>query len=216
MNKEAGVLSGVVRWTGVVPAEEPLAQALFVSVGGTKVPVKALPRLQVHEPDGGVGGVAVWLVKPPDATALPPEPIHLTQSHGHYHPHIQVVRQGGQLELRSADDKANFQGSGAASFSARLDRGGRLSFTLGQTGLVEVRSELLPGVRPAYIHVLDHSYYAVTDKEGRFHLPNVPPGEYHVVLWHEGWRSPAPVRVQVGVKLASGEGAAIQWTLSNP
>ena len=31
-------------------------------------------------------------------------------------------------------------------------------------------------------------YYAVTDENGAFQLTNVPPGEYTVVAWHEGWQ----------------------------
>jgi hypothetical protein len=27
----------------------------------------------------------------------------------------------------------------------------------------------------------------VTDESGEFELSNVPPGEYEIVAWHEGW-----------------------------
>ena len=33
-----------------------------------------------------------------------------------------------------------------------------------------------------------HPYYAVTDESGRFELTDVPPGEYELVAWHEGWK----------------------------
>ena len=36
--------------------------------------------------------------------------------------------------------------------------------------------------------VARHPYYAVTDEEGKFELQDVPPGDYEVVAWHEGWR----------------------------
>ncbi len=38
----------------------------------------------------------------------------------------------------------------------------------------------------AYIMVAPHPYYAVTDKNGRFTLDNIPSGEYELVMWHEG------------------------------
>ncbi len=36
--------------------------------------------------------------------------------------------------------------------------------------------------------VIPHPYYAVTDESGRFELTEVPPGEYELVAWHEGWK----------------------------
>ena len=37
------------------------------------------------------------------------------------------------------------------------------------------------------IFVVPHPYYAVTDESGKFELTDVPPGEYELVAWHEGW-----------------------------
>jgi hypothetical protein len=39
----------------------------------------------------------------------------------------------------------------------------------------------------AEMMVVPHPYYAVTDESGRFELTDVPPGEYQIVAWHEGW-----------------------------
>jgi hypothetical protein len=36
--------------------------------------------------------------------------------------------------------------------------------------------------------VARHPYYAVTDEDGNFELTQVPPGDYEIVAWHEGWR----------------------------
>jgi hypothetical protein len=37
----------------------------------------------------------------------------------------------------------------------------------------------------AYVGVLDHPYFAVTDSDGRFELKSLPPGTYTVEAWHE-------------------------------
>jgi hypothetical protein len=37
----------------------------------------------------------------------------------------------------------------------------------------------------AYVSVLDHPYFATTGDDGTFSLPNLPPGTYTVVAWHE-------------------------------
>jgi hypothetical protein len=37
----------------------------------------------------------------------------------------------------------------------------------------------------ASILVLDHPYFAMPDVDGSFTIPNVPPGTYTIVGWHE-------------------------------
>ena len=37
----------------------------------------------------------------------------------------------------------------------------------------------------AYVGVLEHPYFAVTDKDGKFTLKGLPPGTYTIEAWHE-------------------------------
>jgi hypothetical protein len=37
----------------------------------------------------------------------------------------------------------------------------------------------------AYIHVFDHSFFAVTDERGAFSIPDIPAGKYMLKAWHE-------------------------------
>jgi hypothetical protein len=37
----------------------------------------------------------------------------------------------------------------------------------------------------AYIHVFDHAYFAVSDDQGLFTIPNLPAGTYILKAWHE-------------------------------
>src|SRR5437016_9174385 len=37
----------------------------------------------------------------------------------------------------------------------------------------------------AYIGVMEHPYFAVTGADGAFELPNLPPGDYTLAVWHE-------------------------------
>ena len=33
--------------------------------------------------------------------------------------------------------------------------------------------------------MLDHPYFAITDADGSFSIPDLPPGEYVIEAWHE-------------------------------
>ena len=46
-----------------------------------------------------------------------------------------------------------------------------------------------------YTAGFDHPYFAVTDAEGNFEITDVPPGQYTLVAWHEGYKV---VRMDVG------------------
>ena len=51
----------------------------------------------------------------------------------------------------------------------------------------------------AFVVVQDHAFFAVTGEDGRFELPNVPPGTYQLEAWHPvlGLRS---TKVKVAAK----------------
>ena len=48
----------------------------------------------------------------------------------------------------------------------------------------------------AYVGVLEHPFFAVSDDSGRFSIPHLPPGTYTIEVWHEtaghGRRSKSP------------------------
>ena len=37
----------------------------------------------------------------------------------------------------------------------------------------------------AHFFVMDHPFFAVTNAEGKFSIPDLPPGEYQLAAWHE-------------------------------
>lgn len=40
-----------------------------------------------------------------------------------------------------------------------------------------------------YMAGFDHPYFAVTDQKGKFEITGVPPGQYKLVMWHEGYNA---------------------------
>lgn len=59
---------------------------------------------------------------------------------------------------------------------------------MNRTGLVKLRCNAGHVWMNAEMLVVPHPYYAVTSEDGTFRLTDVPPGEYEVDVWHEGWK----------------------------
>ncbi len=50
-----------------------------------------------------------------------------------------------------------------------------------------------------FVVVLPNTYFAVSNKEGRFEIAGVPPGQYTVAVWHPKLKGqPKPVTVEAG------------------
>lgn len=64
----------------------------------------------------------------------------------------------------------------------------------------------------AYVGVLDHPYFAVTDKDGKFKLPtDLPAGEYTLVAFHR-----KAGELTQKIKVADGEKKDISFTMEVP
>ena len=57
-----------------------------------------------------------------------------------------------------------------------------------RAGLVALRCNAGHVWMNAEMIVATHPYYAVTDQDGHFEITDIPPGEYEIAAWHEGWR----------------------------
>jgi hypothetical protein len=50
-----------------------------------------------------------------------------------------------------------------------------------------------------YVHVSQHPFFAITGDDGSFIIPDVPPGTYTLLAWHESLKPQTqPITVQAG------------------
>src|SRR5262249_32457703 len=97
---------------------------------------------------------------------------------------VGFVRAGDGVDFVSRDAFHALEVRGAAFFSLRfVDANVVTHRLLPDRGLVDLTSAAGYYWMRAYFFVDEHPYYAHTDKQGRFHLKQVPPGEYQVVCW---------------------------------
>jgi len=187
-----GKITGTVKWKGAIPA--PLTLPI------TKNPdicdpqsqkTRNLERLLIGS-NGGVENTVVFLKdisqgKPMD---LPQLRRSLDQKTCQYQPHILLVPENADLEMKSSDPLLhNIHMSGVASYNLPFPiKDQVISRTMRQAGLVNITCNAGHVWMNGEILVVHHPYYAITDEAGNFSLADVPPGEYEIQAWHEGWR----------------------------
>ena len=187
---------------GVVRYEGPPIQAPALRMNADPkcaelhqgAPVLARDRLVAQ--DGGVANVFVYLKEAPKGTgpfAAPKEPVQLTQERCFYEPRVLGILVQQQLEVHNED---------ATLHNVRCLAKANRPFNLGQPAQTPPRTKFFTtpeeavkfkcDVHPwmaAYVFVMTHPFFAVTDASGSFSIPDLPPGRYTLHAWHETFGS---------------------------
>src|SRR5277367_4948869 len=187
-----GNITGTVKWSGPEPhlIHFPITKDPQICDPNSQK-TRDLERLVIG-PQGGVANTVVYLRnisqgKPFD---LPQERRSLDQRHCRYEPHILLVPQNAALQMKSSDATLHtIHMDGAASYNLPFPFPNQIiSRDMSSPGLVNLKCNGGHVWMNAEMFVAPHPYYAVTDENGAFQLTDVPPGEYEVVAWHEGWQ----------------------------
>jgi len=186
-----GTISGTVKWSGPMPHLASMVinkDPQICDPQGAKT--RDLERLIVGE-DGGVANTVVYLknISAGKAWDLPQQRRFLDQKHCRYEPHVLLVPQSQVLQMQSSDPVLHtVHMDGAASYNLPFPFPNQvISRNMQTPGVVNLKCNGGHTWMNAEMMVAPHPYYAVTDASGKFSLTDVPPGEYQLVAWHEGW-----------------------------
>ena len=184
-----GTIAGVVRFEGTVPAQTELqvrssAECAALHDG----PVLAG---DVLVEDGKVQNAIVYLSKGlgERVFAVPETTVVIDQQDCLFVPRVAAAQVDQLVRFLNSDMLAhNVRGvpSEARSWNFMLAvKGASREATIErEEPAIEIKCDVHPWMK-AYLGVFDHPYFAVTDADGRFSLPQVPPGDYTVTVWHE-------------------------------
>lgn len=144
---------------------------------------------------GGTGGIANAFVyvkdglDPAYSFDVPTAAVVLDQQGCKYTPHVAGVRVGQPINIVNSDDTLH-NVHAMPMTNQEFNQGQPLK------GLLMTKTFTAPevmvrfvcnvhGWMRAWIGVMAHPYFAVTDADGAFKIPNLPPGTYTIGLWHE-------------------------------
>lgn len=186
-----GDIEGTVKWSGPVPKNFSLPITKNADICDPKKRKdRSLERLEIG-PDGGVANTVISIsgITHGKAMDLPVARRSLNQETCRYEPHILLVPQEGMLSMKSSDPILhNIHMVGAALYNLPFPiKDMVITRPMRKSGVVDIKCDAGHVWMNAEILVVTNPYYSVTDEHGHFELTNVPPGQYVLTAWHEGW-----------------------------
>ena len=209
-------ITGTVKFDGKKPRARPIdmagADAKCAEAHGGK---RLKPETVIVNDNGTLrnvfvsvkSGVEGWSFPMPEGDAL------LDQQGCMYTPHVQGMRQGQSLAIKTSDPTAHnvhgyakvnrpfnrSQPAGAADVTIKMKRSE-------VSPPMKVKCDIHPWMN-AFVAVVDHPYFAVTGDDGSFALPNLPPGTYTIQAWHEKYDA-----MEQTVTIADSESQTLEFT----
>jgi len=153
--------------------------------------------------NGELANVFVWIKKgaPAGPHKPPGEVVEIDQTKCVYRPHIIALMVGQKLRIKNSDDtmhnihslpklnKEFNEGQGVKGMTTEKE------FTVQEIG-VKIKCDVHMWMG-AWMHVVEHPFFAVSGIDGFYKIGKLPPGEYELEFWHEkyGKKSVPPIKV---------------------
>ena len=218
-------ITGIFKFVGPQPPRKPLDNMLGNAYCGGHCKGQApLDEKWVFGKNGNddtFANVLVYVAKGLEGKkfAPPKDAVVLDQIGCVYRPRVVGVMVGQTLQIRNSDSTLH---NVIGNLKANRGFNEGMSVKDGTIEKVfsnpEFKADFRCFMHPwmvAYVHVLDHPFYAITGADGAFTLKGLPPGEYEIAAMHESSRfEVAPERVKITV--AAGETKTAEFTYKDP
>lgn len=143
----------------------------------------------------------VVFVKNAPALSTSPQVVEIRQRDENFIPRVVAVPIGSEVQFPNDDPFYHnvFSLSRVKTFNlGRFPRGTSKSVRVTKPGVVKVFCEIHSHMT-ATIMAFNHPWFAMVGDDGRFELPDVPPGQREITAWHERLGdTTVPLRVESG------------------
>jgi hypothetical protein len=204
---DEGSISGKIAFKGQPPKFKPLSMDAD-SVCAAKHSGPVYPEAVVVNDDGTLKNVFVHVKSGLEGKtfAVPDDSVTLDQDGCVYKPHVVGIMARQNLRVVTSDNTAH-----NIHPLPKVNREWNISQAPGSDPIMQtfsrpevsipVKCNQHPWMR-AYIHVMSHPFYAVSDEDGKFELKGLPPGKYEIEAVHEEYGGMTQM-VEVAAKQAA-------------
>lgn len=212
----AATITGAITYEGEAPQFSQIKMdADPICLTHHKSPV--YPQLLVLGDNNALGNVFVHISKgvPEKQYPLPAEPIVLDQKGCMYDPHVLGIMAGQPLKIFNPDGTLH-----NVHAVTKINEDFNIAMPKFRKEIIKVFDKpefmlsLKCDVHPwmgAWITVLSHPFFDVTQNDGKYSIENLPAGNYEIQIWHEKLGTQ-----QMEVTLTEGETKEMHFTMSRP
>jgi len=184
-----GTIRGYVRLTGKLPGNPVIRMTRDPMCGRLNAGKQVVQQTVLARLDGSMANVFVQLEGSFPGTPVPSQPVTIDQRACIYTPRVVGVRIGQVLQVRNSDNLLHnvhsLSGRGNGFNVGQPIAGMTNEFRLKEEEtMLRLSCDVHTWMR-AYIGVVKHPYFAVSQADGTFEIANVPPGSQTIQAWHE-------------------------------
>lgn len=189
----AGGIKGTVKYEGKVPKMKPIRMAADPICDGKHTQGPARLEWLLAGPEGVLKNVFVYVEKGLEGKEFktPETAVTIDQRGCIYVPHVSGVQVGQKIDILNSDGTLhNVHAMPKVKKNVAFNEampGARKKITKKfdeKEVMVRIKCDVHPWMG-AFVGVLDHPFFAVTDNAGNFEIKGLPAGTYTLTAWHE-------------------------------
>jgi hypothetical protein len=183
----AGIITGEVKFVDSLPRVSPTKVTKDQDYCGETLPNESY----LIDANGGLKNVVVFIDSAPSDKPADPQKENFLYNDGcRYAPHVLAIQKGERLRVKSHDPKLHIPHGYLGErtvFNLSLPFKNTIidaTSKIRQSGIMKVVCDTHAWML-GFVHVFDHPFFAVTNEQGVFSIPDLPPGSYVLKAWHE-------------------------------
>lgn len=166
--------------------------------------------------DLGVKNVIVALKKVAKGKAMPKQDLVINNLNCQFVPLVGIAYKNSQYVIKNSDPIFHntslglmMKGKRSTVYNLALPLQNQIiKKPVRRTGLNSVKCDAHTWMR-AYVYAAKNPYVALTDDNGKFEIKDILPGQYEVMIWHEGFGEVAKT-----VKVTAGQATSMDHTFA--
>jgi plastocyanin len=205
-----GTIKGEVKYTGDKRKRKPVDMSVDGNCKKVHGDAVVLDPRFAHAKNGNLTNVLIYV----DNKALkskkfdkPTTKVSLDQKGCIYIPHVLGIVIGQSLEIKNSDTtlhNVNCKAKKNTSFNQGMAGGMKLTKTFKKYERnINFKCDVHPWMG-AKLHVFDHPFFAVSDKDGKFEIKNLPAGKYTLRFDYES-SSYKPVEKTIEIEIGDDD-----------